>query len=77
MERNVGDTDSKVRLVVGAVLGSISLVILAQSLNVVSEIVALPAVYSPVLGIIAAALLMTSYTRECPICEVAGIDTTE
>ena len=77
MEKNVGDTDSKLRLVIGAVLGAVSLVILAQSLNVVSGIVPLSAIFSPVLGIIAAALLATSYTRECPICAAAGVDTTE
>jgi hypothetical protein len=77
MEKNVGDMDSKLRLAVGAVLGAVSLVILAQSLNLVSGLVPLSAIYSPILGVISAALLATSYTRECPICEAAGVDTTE
>jgi Protein of unknown function (DUF2892). len=77
MEQNVGETDSQVRLVLGALSGSLSLALLGQSLNLVSGILSLPAIASPVLGVVALALLGTAYTRECPVCAVAGMDTTE
>jgi hypothetical protein len=77
MEENVGDTDSQVRVVLGALSGIIALVLLGQSLNLVSGLLTLPAVASPVLGLVAIALLGTAYTRECPVCAAAGVDTTE
>jgi hypothetical protein len=77
MERNVGDTDSQVRLALGALSGLVSLAILAQSLNVINEVVALPEILSPVLGVFALALLATSFTRKCPVCSAAGVDTTQ
>lgn len=77
MERNVGDTDSQVRLALGALFGVVSLAILAQSLNSINEVVALPEILSPVLGVAALALLVTSFTRKCPVCAAAGVDTTE
>lgn len=77
MEKNVGDTDQLVRIALGAVLGIASLGILAQSQGVISEVVAVPGIASPVLGVIALVLLGTAYTRECPVCAAVGIDTTE
>jgi hypothetical protein len=77
MEENVGDTDSQVRVVLGALSGIVALVLLGQSLNLVSGLLTLPAVASPVLGLVAIALLGTAYTRECPVCAAAGVDTTE
>jgi hypothetical protein len=77
MENNVGDTDSQVRVVLGALSGIVALVLLGQSLNLVSGLLTLPAVASPVLGLVAIALLGTAYTRECPVCAAAGVDTTE
>jgi hypothetical protein len=77
MEKNVGDTDSQVRVVLGALSGIVALVLLGQSLNLVSGLLTLPAVASPILGLVAIALLGTAYTRECPVCAAAGVDTTE
>ena len=77
MEENVGDTDSQVRVVLGALSGIVALVLLGQGLNLVSGLLTLPAVASPVLGLVAIALLGTAYTRECPVCAAAGVDTTE
>ena len=77
MENNVGDTDSQVRVVLGALSGIVALVLLGQSLNLVSGLLTLPVVASPVLGLVAIALLGTAYTRECPVCAAAGVDTTE
>jgi hypothetical protein len=77
MEKNVGDTDSQVRVVLGALSGALALVLLGQSLDLVSSLLTLPAIASPVLGAVAVALLGTAYTRECPVCAAAGVDTTE
>jgi hypothetical protein len=77
MEENVGDTDSQVRVVLGALSGALALVLLGQSLDLVSSLLTLPAIASPVLGAVAVALLGTAYTRECPVCAAAGVDTTE
>lgn len=77
MERNVGDTDSQVRLALGALSGVVSLAILAQSLNLINEVMALPEILSPVLGVVALVLLVTSFTRKCPVCAASGVDTTE
>jgi hypothetical protein len=68
MRTNVGDTDKFTRTAAGAVAGAVSLAILAEA-------VSLPAVLSPVLGLAAAILLVTSYTGVCPLYSVLGVDT--
>jgi len=77
MEENVGLMDQKVRIGLGAVSGLVSLLVLAQSQDLVSEFVALPEIASPILGVIALALLATGYKRECGVYSAVGMDTTE
>lgn len=77
MEENVGLLDQKVRIGLGAVLGLVSLLVLAQSQGMVSEMLPLPTVVSPVLGVIAIVLLATGYTSKCALYSALGIDTSE
>lgn len=77
MEENVGLLDQKVRIGLGAVLGLVSLLVLAQSQGMVSEMLPLPTVFSPVLGVIAIVLLATGYTSKCALYSALGIDTSE
>lgn len=71
MEVNVGLMDQKVRIALGAVLGIVSLAILF------TEMIPLPEIASPVLGIISAILLVTGYFRKCVIYSALGMDTSE
>ncbi|MEZ3118006.1 DUF2892 domain-containing protein [Halobaculum sp. MBLA0147] len=68
MEKNVGGSDGTVRVLVGAVAGALSLAILTQT-------VALPAVVSPILGVLALVLLVTGTVNVCPLYNVLGIGT--
>ncbi|QSG08769.1 YgaP family membrane protein [Halapricum desulfuricans] len=68
MEQNVGSLDKNVRIVVGAVAGIVSLAVLGGQLD-------LPAVVSPVLGIVAIMMLGTAATGTCGLYSVLGIDT--
>ncbi len=77
METNVGVMDRKVRIGLGAVLGLLSLVVLAQSLNLVSAVVPVPEIVSPVLGVVALILLATGYFRKCAIYSALGMNTAE
>lgn len=77
MKENVGDTDGLVRMALGAVAGAISLVVLAQQQGMLSEMVPLPAIASPVLGLIAIVLLATGFTSKCALYSALGIDTSE
>ncbi|MFB6158643.1 MAG: YgaP-like transmembrane domain, partial [Candidatus Nanohalobium sp.] len=77
MEKNVGDTDGLVRMALGAVLGLVSLVVLAQEMNMVSELLPVPAIASPVLGVLAVVLLATGYTSKCALYSALGVDTSE
>jgi hypothetical protein len=65
---NVGETDRMVRIGIGALAGLISLAILAN-------VVQLPELASPVLGLAAVVLLGTGYTGMCPIYSLLGVDT--
>lgn len=67
MNRNVGSTDQSLRTVIGAVSGVASLAILAGS-------VSLPAVLSPVLGVVALMMLVTGTIGTCPIYAALGVD---
>lgn len=75
MEENVGDTDSLVRIVLGAVLGLASLLILAQEQGMVNEIVSAPVIASPILGLLAIVLLATGFTSKCGLYSALGMDT--
>ena len=77
MEENVGLMDQKVRIALGAVSGILSLLVLAQSQNLVSEMLPLPAIASPVLGLIALVLLVTGYRKKCQLYAMLGMDTSE
>jgi hypothetical protein len=68
MARNVGSTDQLVRILLGAVAGLVSIGILI-------DVVPLPAVSSPVLGVAAMILLVTGVTGFCGLYTVLGVDT--
>ncbi|MFB6308826.1 MAG: DUF2892 domain-containing protein [Haloarculaceae archaeon] len=70
MERNVGRTDSIVRIAVGAVAGLVSLGILGR-------VVPGPGVLSLVLGIVALLMLGTGLTGRCGVYSALGVDTCE
>jgi hypothetical protein len=67
MNRNVGSVDQTVRTAVGAAGGIASIAILA-------EVVSLPTVLSPVLGIVAVVMLATAAMGTCPIYSALGVD---
>ena len=77
MEENVGLMDQKVRIALGAVSGILSLLVLAQSQNLVSEMLPLPAIASPLLGLVALVLLVTGYRKKCQLYAMIGMDTSE
>jgi hypothetical protein len=55
-------------MLVGAVAGLLSLGILASA-------VPLPAIASPVLGVVSILMIGTSLTGSCPVYTVLGVDT--
>lgn len=67
MNQNIGSVDETLRTAVGAVTGTVSISILTGALS-------LPAVLSPVLGIIAIMMLATASMGTCPIYSMFGID---
>lgn len=68
MNKNVGATDKRVRTVVGAAAGAVSLGTLAG-------VVPLPALAAPFLGIVAIAMLATAVTGTCGLYSLLGVDT--
>ena len=68
MAKNVGSMDRKLRTVVGAIAGVVSLAILADA-------VSLPEVASPVLGVVALVMLGTAATGTCGLYSLLGVDT--
>lgn len=70
MENNVGSTDKMVRMALGAILGLVSLGILA-------DYVPGPEIALPLLGIIAVVLLATGYFGKCALYSMLGVDTSE
>ena len=68
MKCNVGTKDRYSRIGAGAILGLISLGILTSFIEVNQLL-------SPVLGVLAAALLATGYTGKCKMYELLGLDT--
>ena len=77
MDINVGLMDQKVRIGLGAVTGLLSLTLLAQAQGIISEMVPLPELASPVLGVLAIGLLATGYYRKCGIYSALGMNTSE
>ena len=68
MDKNVGLADRKVRTLIGAVAGLVSLAILADA-------VSLPELASPVLGVVAILMLGTAATGTCGLYSLLGVDT--
>ena len=68
MAINVGATDAKVRTIIGAIAGLVSLAILAGQLGG-------PAILSPVLGLVALIMLGTAATNSCPVYSILGMNT--
>ncbi|SDX91394.1 YgaP family membrane protein [Halobellus clavatus] len=68
MEQNVGQTDSIVRIALGALAGAVSLGILG---NVVPG----SGVLSLVLGVVAIMALGTGLTGQCGLYSLIGVDT--
>ncbi|MDT3437190.1 DUF2892 domain-containing protein [Haloarcula sp. 1CSR25-25] len=68
MEQNVGATDKRVRIGLGAIAGLVSIGVLAGALP-------LPLLAAPVLGLGAVILLVTGLTGFCGLYSVLGMDT--
>jgi hypothetical protein len=68
MKRNVGPTDRKVRLVAGAALG-------ITSLGILLDLLPLPSVASPALGVVALILLATGASGTCGLYSLVGVNT--
>lgn len=68
MEKNVGQLDGIVRIVVGAIAGLVSLAILGNA-------VAGPMILSPVLGVVAIVMLVTGATGRCGLYSLIGVNT--
>lgn len=68
MAKNVGATDQRVRIGLGAITGLVSLAVLAGALP-------LPTLAAPVLGLGAIVLLATGFTGFCGLYTVLGMDT--
>jgi hypothetical protein len=60
--------DRKLRTAVGAIAGLLSLAILANALS-------LPEIASPVLGVVAAMMLVTAATGTCGVYSLLGVST--
>lgn len=68
MAKNVGATDQRVRIGLGAIAGLVSIAVL-------SGVLPLPTVTAPVLGVAAVVLLATGFTGFCGLYTVLGMDT--
>lgn len=68
MNQNVGSMDRKLRTLVGALAGVVSLATLAGA-------VPLPAIASPILGVVAIMMLGTALTGTCGVYSILGVDT--
>jgi hypothetical protein len=68
MDKNVGATDKRARIGIGAIAGLTSIGVLAGALP-------LPLLVAPVLGLGAVILLVTGLTGFCGLYSVLGIDT--
>jgi hypothetical protein len=68
MENNVGSMDSTIRILLGAVAGLLSL-------GILMSVIPLPAIVSPVLGVVSIMMIGTSLTGFCPVYTLLGVDT--
>jgi hypothetical protein len=68
MNRNVGATDQRVRVGLGAVLG-------LGSLGTLAGVLGLPALLAPLLGVFAVVLLVTAATGTCGLYSLVGANT--
>lgn len=69
MDKTVGIKDSRVRTVIGAITGFISLSVLLMSMG--------PQILSPLLGLVSIMMLVTAYTGLCPVYSIVGFRTNE
>lgn len=67
MKTNVGQTDRIARIGIGAVFGTISLVLIAGYGG--------PQVLSPLLGVLSLPLLATGLSGNCGVYSLIGVDT--
>ena len=67
MNKTVGIKDAKVRTVIGALTGTVSIISLISG--------SLPVVLSPLLGLISVIMLVTAYTGLCPAYSLIGFST--
>ncbi|WP_311171861.1 YgaP family membrane protein [Halobellus ordinarius] len=74
MEKNVGGNDRTARLVLGSVLGTVSLAALAGFLGLAVGPLS-TGVVAAVLGLVGLVLLVTALTRQCVINRVLGLNT--
>ncbi|MFC5134173.1 MULTISPECIES: YgaP family membrane protein [Haloferacaceae] len=68
MDKNVGAMDKRVRTAIGAVMGTVSLATLVGAAP-------LPAIASPILGVVALVMLGTAATGTCGLYSLLGVDT--
>ena len=68
MTQNVGKADSIVRIAFGALAGIVSL-------GILGGLVPAPVLLSPILGVVAIALVATGITGFCGLYSLVGIDT--
>ncbi len=68
MNKNVGSADKRLRIVAGAVAGTVSLATLAGFAS-------LPGIVALVLGVVAIAALGTAVTGICGLYSLLGVDT--
>ncbi len=68
MSTNVGSTESLVRVLIGAVVGTVAVA-------TVAGIGPLPTVVAPVAGLLSIVLLVTGATSSCGLYSALGIDT--
>jgi hypothetical protein len=75
MENNVGDTDRKVRMVLGTILVALGAAGYAGFIPVAN--IAPQALTSVALTVAGIVLLVTGYTTKCALYSALGIDTSE
>mgnify|MGYP000426728077 CR=1 FL=1 len=74
MEDNVGKIDKYLRIITGAIMGTVSLLVLGQ-VTTIPAIASLPSILSPILGVISLILLATALTKKCGLYTLIGVKT--
>lgn len=68
IDTNVGEKDSIIRILLGAISG-------ATSIGILTDYVDAPEIISPILGIIAIGFLISGFTSKCAVYNALGINT--